>query len=217
MTHNLELFPSKTVTNSGTCMLCGYTGNKGAMTRHLKSCSASPGDTGSISKMLHLRVQANHQPTYWLDLEVAADATLQKLDRFLRHLWLECCGHLSAFRVGHDEFRMIIPLSRVFSAAGEKILYEYDFGSTTSLTVHRVASRQSPAEAKKVRLLARNDPPEFPCLTCGEVATLVCTYCQWEDDAYFCRAHAREHDCEGEEAFLPVVNSPRMGVCGYTG
>ena len=30
------------------------------------------------------------------------------------------------------------------------------------------------------------------------------------------RGTCRNHDC-GEEAILPVVNSPRMGVCGYTG
>jgi len=40
---------------------------------------------------------------------------------------------------------------------------------------------------------------------------------QRESDAFFCDAHADEHRCDGEEAILPIVNSPRMGVCGYTG
>ena len=31
-----------------------------------------------------------------------------------------------------------------------------------------------------------------------------------------CDEHAETHDCGGEY-FLPVVKSPRVGVCGYTG
>ncbi len=37
-----------------------------------------------------------------------------------------------------------------------------------------------------------------------------------QDDDFFCDEHAEEHACE-EESLLPVVNSPRMGVCGYCG
>jgi hypothetical protein len=33
---------------------------------------------------------------------------------------------------------------------------------------------------------------------------------------FACAAHESTHPCE-DEAFLPVVNSPRMGVCGYAG
>ncbi|MEJ5252084.1 MAG: hypothetical protein HPY54_00055 [Chthonomonadetes bacterium] len=46
----------------------------------------------------------------------------------------------------------------------------------------------------------------------------VCSSCLWEDEenAWLCKECARKHDC-GEEYFLPVVNSPRVGQCGYTG
>jgi hypothetical protein len=39
-----------------------------------------------------------------------------------------------------------------------------------------------------------------------------------QENPFYCGAHAEseEHEC-GEEALLPVVNSPRMGMCGYTG
>jgi hypothetical protein len=38
-----------------------------------------------------------------------------------------------------------------------------------------------------------------------------------ESNTFVCARHAAEHTCADEESFLPVVNSPRMGACGYTG
>ena len=55
---------------------------------------------------------------------------------------------------------------------------------------------------------------------CGESeapATVVCPYCNDSDDRLFCDTHADAHENANEEIYLPVVNSPRMGVCGYTG
>jgi hypothetical protein len=67
-----------------------------------------------------------------------------------------------------------------------------------------------------VRLLARNTPPLWPCAICGQPATLVCAYClTCDQNAFVCATHQRQHVCDGE-GFLPVVNSPRVGVCGYT-
>jgi hypothetical protein len=45
--------------------------------------------------------------------------------------------------------------------------------------------------------------------------------CDEFQDTFFCKEHAQahiaaEHD-EDEAGLMPVVNSPRMGVCGYTG
>jgi hypothetical protein len=34
---------------------------------------------------------------------------------------------------------------------------------------------------------------------------------------FYCELHSEDHDCEEAEMLLPVVNSPRMGMCGYTG
>jgi hypothetical protein len=39
---------------------------------------------------------------------------------------------------------------------------------------------------------------------CVECESFVCDQCQ------------NSHEC-GEEMIMPVVNSPRMGVCGYAG
>jgi len=70
----------------------------------------------------------------------------------------------------------------------------------------------------KVKILARNEPPEMIC-GCGEEAKWVCPICVLEntgEDCYFCDECTKGHEC-GEEMLLPVVNSPRCGVCGYEG
>ena len=44
----------------------------------------------------------------------------------------------------------------------------------------------------------------------------VCTECVFDDGGWLCETCAVKHEC-GEEMLLPVVNSPRVGMCGYTG
>ena len=70
--------------------------------------------------------------------------------------------------------------------------------------------------ATLVRVLARNDAPVLPCDVCGKEATHVCTRCIYDDQGWLCDACVAEHEC-GEEMLLPVVNSPRVGMCGYEG
>ena len=36
------------------------------------------------------------------------------------------------------------------------------------------------------------------------------------EEGWLCQSCADEHEC-GEDMLLPVVNSPRTGVCGYAG
>jgi hypothetical protein len=65
--------------------------------------------------------------------------------------------------------------------------------------------------------MARNDFEPPPCAECGQPAAFVCAECVWEDEdgARFCEAHADEH--EHDDMLMPVVNSPRTGMCGYDG
>jgi len=49
-------------------------------------------------------VEGSYLPYYWMHLELPANATLEDLDSFLRDIWLECCGHLSAFRIEGKEY-----------------------------------------------------------------------------------------------------------------
>lgn len=216
----------------GVCVNCGAREASAGMIDHLRGCLSARSGHGWTA-MVQMRVEAVDAPHFWMDLEVEAGAQLSRLDDFLRATWLECCGHMSAFHIGRymysstgpvgpplsaSERAMTIPLSEVLPAPGTAFRYEYDFGSTTRLVLHAWGRREGTRERKGIRLLARNEARVWRCIECTEVATAVCPYCRDTGDGTFCATHARRHDCsgEGQDVFLPIVNSPRMGVCGYT-
>ncbi|MBN1324196.1 MAG: hypothetical protein JW986_09435 [Methanotrichaceae archaeon] len=171
---------------------------------------------------LHLRVEAKYIPNYWMNLEVPASLTLHRLDEFLRDTWLECCGHLSEFSIKGENYLsekiepgdkgMKYPLRDLLSV-GMKADYIYDFGSSTELTIKVLSSRDIIPRKKPVRVLASNLPPDIRC-SCGEPAEYICAAC--DEGAWLCEKCASSHEC-GDECLLPVVNSPRTGVCGYDG
>jgi hypothetical protein len=206
-----------------TCLLCKskYTGT--GMTKHLQSCipnsvkNQQNHEKFKPQPFFHILVKGYHLPEYWLHLKVASTARLEDLDQFLRAIWLECCGHMSAFSHGRSELKMGRRLKDVLSP-GMELLHEYDFGSTTELLVKVLAEYDGPMEKNKpVEILARNEATEIPCDECGKApAVQICTECQWDGSGWLCEACAKDHEC-GEEMLLPVVNSPRTGVCGYTG
>ncbi len=220
--------------SKGKCNFCEGSFGKAAMTKHLASCERresickAPSGKGKAGKkkIFHLIVEGCNMPEYWIHLDVRADATLEDLDTFLREIWLECCGHMSAFTIQgtryegiENEFMeaelMNITIGKVLSP-GMKFYHEYDFGSTTELTLKVVSEREGELKRKDIRLLARNDPPSITCNACGKIATQVCCQCIWSGEGWLCDKCAHRHEC-GEDMFLPVVNSPRVGMCGYTG
>lgn len=208
-------------TSYGTCALCGYQSSKAGLTRHLRTCPAEHDQAKGVpSKLFHLRVEGAEMPLYWLDLEIKGDASLRDLDQFLRDIWLECCGHLSAFTIGGRTYdvqrNMKAKLDDVL-APGTTFEHEYDFGSTTCLTGKVVAEREGRIGREPLRLLARNDAPVWDCQVCGRPATQIHTEEMWDsENSFYCQEHM-EASGEDDYLFLPVVNSPRMGVCGYEG
>jgi hypothetical protein len=162
---------------------------------------------------------------YWMHIEIPENATLADLDGFLREIWLECCGHLSSFEIGGETFiskkiepgdrSMKIALGKVI-APGMKFEHIYDFGTSTELSLKVVSAREGLAKGKTVRILARNDPPDIRCQSCGKPATAVCCQCIYEGTGWVCEECGALHEC-GDDMLLPVVNSPRVGMCGYTG
>jgi len=220
----------------GVCKLCGYRGTKASMTKHLARCVEQPvSNKGKPVRLLHLRIEDAYKPSpFWMDIEIKASASLHVLDDFLRDIWLECCGHLSLFKIdgviyeavidrswGLDDSKsMEVALGKVVQV-GSSFAYEYDYGSTTELRL-RVLGERNAYLKKDLRLLARNEPPEWRCTVCGQPATQIDTECAYEmDNPFFCDLHAQEHVEQRHDGddymFLPVVNSPRMGTCGYTG
>jgi hypothetical protein len=225
----------KRFVSKGKCNFCEKEIAKSGMKKHLAACEARKAanskaaqDSKAKSKhIFHLLVDGGpYLSEFWMHLEMPAEAKLADLDQFLRATWLECCGHLSRFTINGREYQvhpkgMNVELSKVLSV-GLQFDHEYDYGSTTELRLEVVGEREGISERNAVHVMARNNPPEYLCHACDKnVATQICTECLYEEEALFCDTCAKKHVKkvhEGyEEMFLPVVNSPRMGVCGYTG
>ncbi len=225
-------------TSKGTCTFYHGEFSKSAMARHLETCEqkaiteAKAGSHQKVQKTrkYHIVVEGRDLPMYWMHLEVTASMTLATLDQFLRDTWLECCGHLSAFEIGGvhyaidagmdddwdmGEKSMRVRLDKVLSP-GQTCSYKYDYGTTTELKLRVISEREVEAKGKAIQVLARNTPPVILCEICGKPATEVCSQCIFDDKGWLCDDCTEEHEC-GEEMLLPVVNSPRVGMCAYTG
>ncbi len=113
-----------------------------------------------------------------------------------------------------EDHSLYAELGKVLSV-GQKFFYTYDFGSSTNLNLRIVSEREALVNPKDaVTLLARNLAPEFKCSVCDAPATLIFGGA-WGDGNAYCKKHAKKY--EGEGLLLPIVNSPRVGVCGYEG
>jgi hypothetical protein len=210
--------------SEGVCRLCGKSFSGSSMTRHLQSCIQKNAPEPKKTSGNIFLIKASAGP-FWVYFEVNDSSKLEEIDHFLRNLWLECCGHMSSFTIGSVDYlsdtqfmdpgekNMNITLKKVL-VPGLEFRHEYDFGSTTELDLKCISIRQGKLD--EIKILARNNMPEILCDKCGKPAVSICTECVWEDEGFLCESCAEKHECD-EEMFLPVVNSPRMGVCGYDG
>jgi len=213
----------------GTCAFCGREMAKGGLTRHLKTCperqaaiAAADAGAGDPQSLYHLQVQDAWGGDFWLHLEMQGRATLEDLDHYLRAIWLECCGHLSQFSIGGwagDEISMSRRIAQVFTP-GVELEHIYDFGTSSHTMVKALDVRRGkPLSKHPIFLMARNDMPEVECMACGKPATWLCMECIYEDNqtGWLCDEHAEDHPHEEYGEPLPLVNSPRLGMCGYSG
>lgn len=213
----------------GSCLFCGRELSKGGLTRHLATCEqrqemirrADEG-AGASQPLLHLQVRDAYTPDFWLHLEMNGNATLKLLDAYLRAIWLECCGHLSRFSVGGwggGEISMGRQSQRIFSP-GVELTHIYDFGTSSETLIKLVDVRQGkPLTRHPIFLMARNKMPEIACAECGQPATHYCVECLIENGEFtgLCDKHAAEHPHDEYGEPMPLVNSPRVGMCGYEG
>lgn len=148
----------------GMCNLCQDMVNDLDASGHLIECVAGEGlpkssgsDPPGHDQSLHLSVH-DGSGLYWMELAVRADTTLRQLDEFQRGMWLECCGHLSEFKIRgtrysnlapnpddpdadfiradywmeDDEVHMDVAVADVMPE-GVEVSYAYNYGSTTEL------------------------------------------------------------------------------------
>lgn len=199
------------------------------MIKHLSTCTKRQELVASIERkegeretLYHLRVQDSWKKDFWLDLEMRGSATLKDLDHYLRAIWLECCGHLSQFTWGGWQSREIAKKRRASEVfvPGVELTHIYDFGTSSETLIKVVGAREGkPTTSRAIALMARNLPPETQCLECKQPAAWLCIECLYEDDVWgaLCDEHAQTHPHKNYGEPMPLVNSPRVGMCGYTG
>jgi len=203
--------------SEGKCIFCGKMFTKTGINRHLKTHLKEKELENAKGQSYLIKIESypyRGSLPYFLSLWVDGEATMEDIDIFLRNIWLECCGHMSAF--SHNQVPMSEKVKEVFYK-NLKLSYEYDFGSTTELQLTVLEEYFVKADDEIV-LLSRNEPLKWKCELCeDELATQICTI----HYSMFCDICGEEHgkECSDFEDYgsMPIVNSPRMGVCGYDG
>jgi hypothetical protein len=168
--------------------------------------------------LIQLRIQDVYKPDFWLHLEMRGSATLTQLDRYLRAIWLECCGHMSQF----GDFGQAVGKARKAQdvlQTGVQLLHLYDFGTTSETLVSSLESRVgAPITKHPITLLARNLIPEAECVICQKPARWYNPAFEWDGEfGALCDEHKDDNPHKDEFDASPLYNSPRMGMCGYDG
>ncbi len=202
------------------CLICGSEFTQRGISKHIQSCLNKRFKKVIDKDVTYylLYIHPDFTKDYFLYLLVTQNTTLEDLDWFLRAIWLECCYHMSAFFYGkYSELPKEHTISDVEKISKE-IFYHYDFGSTTALHIKIIGKYEGPEGLEgNIAILSRNRQPIIPCDECGErEAVQICTACVWDGGGWLCEECVKKHPCE-EEMLLPVCNSPRTGVCAYTG
>lgn len=214
---------------AGACVYCGREFARAGMSRHLAGCekrraaiAAADAQPGEQVPVIHLQVQDAWNKQYWLHLEMDGTAPLEELDSYLRDIWLECCDHLSQFSQGRRLGRAV-GMSRKAAQVlvpGAVLTHTYDFGTSSTTSVRVMSVRQGrPTTRWPIALMARNAAPVTDCQECGSPAAYLCMECLYDDEATgeLCEAHAKSHPHEEYGDPMPIANSPRVGMCGYSG
>ena len=169
----------------GFCKYCGKEYTKGGMLRHLQACSKRKirldSERGKRRcRYFEIVILDKYRKAYWLIVEASENTTLKTLDQFIRDIWVECCGHLSAFECNgiqyestpdpywdEDSKNMNYRLKDVVEV-GDSISYAYDFGSTTELILNIHSCRDGEKKDNKIVILSRNNPPKIMCSNCEQ-------------------------------------------------
>ena len=86
----------------GYCKYCSKEYTRTGMVKHLQTCKRRIDlyeKTTETEKYFELLLYGAYNKDYWLIIQIKENATLDDLDQFIRDIWVECCGHLSAFEI----------------------------------------------------------------------------------------------------------------------
>ncbi len=218
------LLEMETSNGQGVCMICGKVVDAQNAKEHIAACLQEEVPESEEDNLL-LRISDVDDADYWMYAALKRDAALAQLDNFLRDVWVDCCGHMSVFTAGGEEYYSSNARemgghsmkARIFKdiSCGAEILYEYDFGTPTRLKIEVIAECKMPKRQKKAVQLARNIQPKYACICCGRRAEYVASRMgESIAESAYCAQCGLTNE-EVRESLLPIVNSPRCGVCGY--
>jgi len=209
--------------STATCLVCRAPLTKRKALKHATECLQASGWPTEEKPSLLIMIEGLRKNKYWLVVLARHDARLGDLDRLIRDVWVECCGHLSSFEIedvlydSDDDVcstgAMEVPLSDIVSP-GSTFTYDYDFGSTTSLELKVIGETPIAPPKGPLCLIARNNRPPIPCNHCGGEAAFALCNTYGENPHYYCREclSTIDHDPFCVEI---ISNSPRNGICGY--
>lgn len=211
----------------GRCYYCDKKLTERTIKRHMKNCSEMKKVIESKIKesknvrdqfIISIKDKCNSN-VYCIYVSIDASLQLHHLDRFIRDIWVECCGHISSFFIDGDlyndnsdkKYQMNVYLKDILSA-NKKFEYQYDFGSTTYLVLEVVDIIKVSKDFTQIEIIARNDELKHKCQSCKNEAQ----YYNFNEDSWYCENCIEDDEvCEFEE--IDYSNSPRDGVCGYAG
>ncbi|MDZ4759109.1 MAG: hypothetical protein SGJ10_13365 [Bacteroidota bacterium] len=206
--------------SEGKCLFCEAVFPQKEIGKHLAKHLAEMQKADvkkSVASYCHIQIEIGEM---FLQILAKSDTEMEEIGVFLRNIWLEFCGHMSGFDHKDFEIEMEDLVETVFENR-TKLSYDYDYGTTTSVFLKGL-KKYSLFFKESIILLSRNEPLNLMCATCNkEPAVFLCSTCYWKQYAFYCKKCSTKHkkvcDDFADYSKMPVVNSPRMGQCGYEG
>lgn len=205
----------------GKCYYCNKELTEKTIKRHMKNCDEMKKKIEELSNQdkkqrnqFIIAIKSKYDKNeYCIYLSIDENLSLLHIDQFLRDIWLECCGHLSAFKIKgkiYQDYSMDTRIKDILPV-NEKFEYEYDFGSTTELILEVVDIIAVPTSFSQIEIIARNNEVTHYCEICNAEAE----YFNYENDQWECKKCIDKNN--DMIAKFDYCNSPRDGVCCYGG
>lgn len=217
----------------GKCFICEKVYTKPGMTNHLRACLRKKSEklnSVGIDEYFHLSASSVESPDFWLHIGVLTDSKLREIDSFLRNIWFYSEEHLSGFTIdnisydidgvdrtkdnsslfgfmGIERKSMEHKISEVLRPSVE-FLYEYDFGTTSKVKIKVISKYEDSQNNKSIKLLARNELPEYPCEKCGKPVEVLCG--EIYEQQWLCEKCAEKEDLL--DFSISFENTPRIGI-----
>jgi len=205
----------------GKCYYCNKELTEKTIKRHMKNCSEiekrideKRTTDGKLRNQFIISIKPKEGGNkYCIYLSMDGALGLIHIDQFIRDIWVECCGHLSGFRIRGKFYQDNSLNNKIGDILNldDKFEYEYDFGSTTDLILEVIDIRLVPISFSQIEIIARNHDIKHECEICGAEAK----YYSYEKEEWECEKCIDEDDDMVSE--FDYCNSPRDGVCAYEG